>query len=186
MADQLYLSYWIPGFTEHNMLRHYERMLGLFPYSRLEKRISTFRIVAIDYAQPPLLERVLPPQEVLAAAAEFRHADSMYCLDTWWDVWQFDGDWEVAPSPASLCCFGPGFERDMDENLRIEFGIDSHFLPQPDAPNSPRMVQSNIKSLLKLVHDLDDALKADRRRLWTESGDNFAERLQEALEQHAD
>ncbi len=74
----------------------------------------------------------------------------------------------------------------MDENLRIEFGIDSHFLPQPDAPNSPRMVQSNIKSLLKLVHDLDDTLKADRRRLWSESGDNFAERLQEALQEHAE
>ncbi len=94
------------------MLRHDERMLGLFPYSRLEKRISAFRIVALDYAQPPLLERVLPPQDVLAAAIEFRHADSMYCLDAWWDLWQFAGDWQVAPSPASLCCFGPGFERD--------------------------------------------------------------------------
>ena len=42
--------------------------------------------------------------------------------------------------------------------LEIEFGIDANFLPQPDLPDSPRMIESNIKSLLKLVHDLDDAL----------------------------
>jgi hypothetical protein len=43
------------------------------------------------------------------------------------------------------------------------------------------MTQSNIKSLLKLVHDLDDVLSVSKRRLWTESGENFAEKLQEAL-----
>jgi hypothetical protein len=44
------------------------------------------------------------------------------------------------------------------------------------------MIQSNIKSLLKLVHDLDDALPVETRRLWTESGGSFSEKLQQALE----
>jgi hypothetical protein len=43
------------------------------------------------------------------------------------------------------------------------------------------MVQSNIKSLLKLVHDLDDALPVETRRLWSESGENFSEKLHQAL-----
>jgi hypothetical protein len=43
------------------------------------------------------------------------------------------------------------------------------------------MVQSNIKSLLKLVHDSDDALPVETRRLWSESGDNFSEKLHHAL-----
>ena len=43
------------------------------------------------------------------------------------------------------------------------------------------MVRSNIRSLLHLVHTLDDALAVDRRQLWSESGVNFAERLQSAL-----
>ena len=43
-------------------------------------------------------------------------------------------------------------------------------------------IQSNIKSLLKLVHDLDDALPVETRRLWSESGENFSEKLQQALQ----
>jgi hypothetical protein len=43
------------------------------------------------------------------------------------------------------------------------------------------MVQSNIKSLLKLVHDLDDALPVETRRLWSESGENFSDKLHQAL-----
>jgi hypothetical protein len=65
--------------------------------------------------------------------------------------------------------------------LEIEFGIDANFLPQPDLPDSPHMIESNIKSLLKLVHDLDDALPVETRRLWSESGENFAEKLHQAL-----
>ncbi|MCP5113820.1 MAG: hypothetical protein GY953_23555, partial [bacterium] len=38
MADRLFLSYCIRGYTEHNMLRHYERMLRAFPFSRLRPR----------------------------------------------------------------------------------------------------------------------------------------------------
>jgi hypothetical protein len=65
--------------------------------------------------------------------------------------------------------------------LEIEFGIDANFLPQPEVPGSPRMIESNIKSLLKLVHDLDDALPVETRKLWSESGGNFADKLHQAL-----
>jgi hypothetical protein len=82
---------------------------------------------------------------------------------------------------VALCCFGPDFEHESDDQLRIEFGIDAHFLPQPELPNSLRMIQSNITSLLKLVHDLDDALPVDTRRLWSESGENFSDKLHQAL-----
>jgi hypothetical protein len=33
MADQLYLSYWLRGFSEGNMLRKFERLLRTFPFS---------------------------------------------------------------------------------------------------------------------------------------------------------
>ena len=77
----------------------------------------------------------------------------------------------------------PGLAEDAAANcaLEIEFGIDANFLPQPDLPDSPRVIQSNIKSLLKLVHDLDDALLVETRMLWSESGENFAEKLHQAL-----
>ena len=185
MADQLYLSYILRKYSEENMLRHYEKLLGLFPFSRLAKNPSTFKVIPVNHTEPAVLEvpMVAPVSidQVLAAAKDFENADSCYRLESWWDLWQFDKDWTLTPSRAALVCFGPEFEREEDAHLEIEFGIDAHFLPQPDIPGSLVTIQSNIKSLLKLVHDLDDALPVETRRLWSESGENFSEKLQQKL-----
>ncbi len=185
MADQLYLSFQLRNFSPQNMLRHYEKLLTIFPFSRLSRQPSTFKVLAVDYNEPTVLEIPYPPpvdlDAVVAAAKDFENPDACYRLETWWDLWQFEADWQLAPSRVALCCFGPEFEHETGDHLSIEFGIDAHFLPQPDLPNSVRMVQSNIKSLLKLVHDLDDALPVETRRLWSESGENFSEKLHQAL-----
>ena len=167
------------------MLRHYEKLLKLFPFSRLATQASTFKILAVDYSEPIVLEVPLPApvqiEDVLTAAQEFQHADASCQLETWWDLWQFEADWKLTPCRVTLCCFGPEFQREGGEHLSIEFGIDANFLPQPELPNSVRMIQSNIRSLLKLVHDLDDALPVETRQLWSESGENFSEKLHQAL-----
>ncbi len=185
MADQLYLSYWISGFTEHNMLRFFEKSLRLFPVSRLNGNASTLRITPIAVTEPALFEYAFAPgftpQEVVTAAQAFRHADCCYQFDTSWDLWQHEQDWALQPSRVSLACYGPDFERELGENLLIDFGIDANFLPRPDVPSALTMAQSNIRSLLKFVHDLDDALGTPRRQLWTESGESFADRLQHVL-----
>jgi hypothetical protein len=185
MADQLYLSYWLRNYSEQNMLRHYEKLLKLFPFSRLARQPSTFKVLAVDYNQPPMLEipfpAPIPLEQVIAAAKDFQNADCCYRLESWWDLWQFDSKWELTPARVALSCFGPEFEKENDAHLDIEFGIDAHFLPQPEILDSLPMVQSNIKSLLKLVHDLDDALPVETRQLWSESGENFSEKLHQAL-----
>jgi hypothetical protein len=185
MADQLYLSYWLRKHTGQNMLRHYETLLKLFPFSRLTQNPSTFRVIPLDYSEPAVLEVAFPPpldlEEVLTAAQEFQNADSCYRLETWWDLWQYETDWQLMPSRVALCCYGPEFQRETGEHLSIEFGIDAHFLPQPQIPGSLRMIQSNIQSLLKLVHDLDDALPVETRLLWSEGGENFSDKLHQAL-----
>jgi hypothetical protein len=185
MADQLYLSYTLRNYSEETLLRYYEKVLKLFPFSRLARHASTFKVIPVDYGEPAVLEvpfpAPVPLEQVLAAARDFLNADVSYRLETWWDLWQFDGDWKLAPSRVALCCFGPEFERETDAGMEIEFGIDAHFLPQPEIEGSLRVIQSNIKSLLKLVHDLDDALPVETRRLWSESGENFSEKLQQAL-----
>jgi hypothetical protein len=208
MADQLYLSYWLRNFSEPTMLRHYEKLLRLFPFSRLAKQPSTFKVIAVNYAEPIVLEVPYPPpvpiDDILAAAKEFQNPDSCYRLETWWDLWRFTTDWKLEPTRVALACFGPDFDQGaagfhpaqqaavtefpgstestaLNCGLEIEFGIDANFLPQPELADSPRMVQSNIKSLLKLVHDLDDALPVETRMLWSESGENFAEKLHQAL-----
>ena len=184
MADRLYLSYWVRGFTEHNMLRHWERMLSRFPFSRLMPR-AELRIHAIELNEAPLLVRDfggdVSIDAVLKAARDFLHADSGFVLDAAWDIWQFDEEWKLMPAPVTLNCFGPLFPSDLGEQLLIEFGPDVHFLPGDDDADQLAPVRHNIRSLLHLVDDLDGALAVDKRKLWTESGANFADRLQSTL-----
>lgn len=188
MADQLYLSYKLRGYSDMTMLRHYEKLLGQFPYSKLSEAQSTLRVTPVSWAEPPVLETPMNPpiqvDEIIRRAKEFQTDDCAIQFDTWWDLWQFDekkDDWAVTPSRVSLICFGPRFEDESEDNLRVDFGVDSNFLPQPDRPDSIRMMQSNIRSLLHLAGELDRTLNAEARKLWTESGDSFVEKLMGAL-----
>src|SRR5436305_11703835 len=93
MADQLYLSYWLSNYSEQNMLRYYERVLRLFPFSRLARQPSTFKVSAVDETEAPVLEIPLPPpvkiEDVISAAKDFQNPDCAYRLESWWDLWQF-------------------------------------------------------------------------------------------------
>ena len=106
-----------------------------------------------------------------------------YRLESYWDLWQYDVEWRLAPTGATLACFGPEFDNGAadtpseQEHLRIDLGVDITFLPQPEIAGSGRLVESNIKSLLRLVHEIEDKLPVRRRLLAAESGENFADRL---------
>lgn len=185
MSDQLYLSCWIRGFGALNMHRTLEKALNQFPFSRLSEIESTLRIYAIEMAEPPLIETAFPaPPDVaviVKAAKEFPSPDCSYQLTTWWDLWLYETEWSVRPARVTVSCHGPEFRSEQGEHLLIEFGLDSRFLPHADVPNSLVMTRSNLRSLVKLVHELDQALPVEKRLIWSESGENFAERLREAV-----
>jgi len=186
MADQLYLSYWVRGFTEHNMLRHFEKLLGKFPFSTMSPAGPVLRVYALEFVEPPLLERRFDWDAdigtVIAAAKEFQNADCGYLLEAYWDLWQYTNSWKLTPSAVRLACFGTAFENDLGDHLRIECGLDADFLPRPHIPESAGKTQSNVRSLLRLAHELDDLLPLGKRLLQTESGENFADRLKAAME----
>jgi hypothetical protein len=187
VADQLYLSYKLRGYTAQTVVRHFEKLLKLFPYSKLSRGATTLRVNAVSAVEPPVFEQSFddPPEvdAMLQAARAFASPDCGMYVDTRWDLWQFETDWQVTPTRITLAAFAPAFDSGFDDHLRIEFGIDSLFLPQPDLPNHLFMARSNVRSLLHLVHELDRGFSVEERRLWTETGDNFAERLQVALEE---
>lgn len=188
MPDRLYLSCWVRGFNGANMLRHFEKLLSVFPFSKLGKRGPELRVYAIEHAEPPLIEREFPPgvepSALIFAAREFMQDDCACEAAAAWDLWQFESDWKLAPASVILSCFGPAFENEERDHLRIEFGLDAHFVPDPSLDGSPRMVESNLKSLLHLVHETERVLDLERRRLWSESGANPAERIAEVLRPH--
>jgi len=173
------------------MLRQYGKLLDLFPFSPVNPADSILRVQAVSTAEPAMAERAfldpVDPKAVIAAANEYSNDDCAYSFETWWGLWTFDKDWKLAPARVTLHCFGPRFidspigdEERQAEHLRVDFGLDTWFLPQAELPNGAWYARSNLKGIIKLVHSLDEGLPVERRAIWTETGGNFAERLREA------
>ncbi|HYP13880.1 MAG TPA: hypothetical protein VEQ63_08140 [Bryobacteraceae bacterium] len=185
MPDRLYLSCKLRGVTASNMLRHYHRLLAAVPYSRLATVGGLLRVNAVSEVEPPVYEASfdppVDPDAILKHAREFTASDCAVQFETAWDLWQYEQDWEVAPSRMTVSCFGPDYEDSDGDHLRISFGLDSLFIPDTTLPNGLFMARSNIRSLLHFAEQLDKTLTLESRRLWSESGENFAERLQAAL-----
>ena len=188
MSDRLYLSCWVAGFSGQNMLRHYGKLLDAFPASKLSTRASVLRVYALEFVEPPAAERSFEAGAesslIVAAAREFAKPDCCCEIETAWDLWQHEGDWNLQPVPVRLFCMGPEFEdNEAGDNLRIDFGLDSNFLPMPGVEGALRMQQSNLKSLLHLVGEIERALPLEKRQVWSESGANFADLLKQAVGQ---
>lgn len=191
MTDQLFLSIWLERHAQLNRLKHFRSLLRLFPFSQREQPQTTISIQAVDATEPTLLERAVNGpvdiEDVESTFVDYSGDDLAYEVESWWDLWQFEGDWALRPARVTLSCFNAEFDNGTEresfdqEDLRIDFGIDSHYLPMPEVPGSARMVESNVKSLLRLVHQIESTLPVANRRLETESGENFADRLQQLL-----
>lgn len=185
MADQLYLSCWLANFSPLALASNFEKLLAAFPFSKLARTDPVLRIYAVAFSEPPLMETAIPspadPSAIARLASEFQNPDCCYEITAAWDLWVPGPDWKLGPATVSLACFGPAFESEGGEHLRIDFGLETQFLPGVEVPGGMPMIRSNIQSLLRLVHDLDDRFALERRLLWSESGENFADRLQAAL-----
>ena len=125
--------------------------------------------------------------EVMKMLSDYTGDDIAYRVESWWDLWQYDKDWNLRPARVILSCFGAEFDSGVEwsgssqEDMRMDFGVDAHYLPQPEIIGSGKLIESNIKSLLRLVHELDSVLPVEKRKLETESGENFADRLKQAI-----
>ena len=191
MTDQLFLSIWLNRNGRLSRIRQFENLLRNFPFSQREQPQSILSVLAIDSTEPSLLEKPingpLDVDELLSTLNDYVGEDIAYEIESWWDLWVYDGDWKLAPARVLLSCFGPEFDNGTDllaedqEDLRIDFGVDCHYLPDLEVPGGGKLVESNVKSLLRLVHQLDSAVEIEVRKLQTESGENFAERLQSVL-----
>jgi hypothetical protein len=184
VSDRVYLSCWVRGYNDANMLRHFARLLETFPFSRLSRRGPVLRVVAVSYGEAPVLERLFEPgakaSDLAAAAREFVQPDCAVEVEAGWDLWLPNGDWQLRPSPVRLMCFASEFDNETGDHLRIDLGLDAVFLPYGDG-TSLRMHESNLRSLLTLAGDVEKALALERRQIWAESGANFADLVSKAV-----
>lgn len=185
MPDRLYFSYCLKDHRTQPVLHQFQKLLEVFPFSNLAKRGPVLRIYALEFAEPPLTELEFPvapePGDIVEAARAFMLADCACEIDAAWDLWDYDGEWKLAPVSVTLACYGPEFDNGVGDHLRIEFGPDPRFLPATGVEGSLRMGESNLKSLLRLIGDLERTVDAERRQVWSESGANFADVLKQAV-----
>ena len=131
-------------------------------------------------------------------AAEFLHGDYAYESTAFWDLWAFQKNggpaaWKQAAHPVTLLCHGPNFEDGRAEggHLEVDFGSDTPFradqaLPDADARTLARdyrqRLQENMRKLLDFVGDVEKRLPVEKRLLWTETGENFAEMVRRSFQ----
>lgn len=168
------------------MLDHLYKLLAMFPFSRLRQGIRSLEIYALEYAEPPLMETGFDEQtgaaNVIELAREHAGPDVAFVIEGFWELWRWEGQWKLAPGPVSIECFGPDFTSDSDDHLRLCLGVDKDFLPRDDVEGGAIAIRSNIKGLLRLVEEIAKTLPLAGRRLWLESGEDFAARLRDQLD----
>lgn len=185
MPDALFLTLWLRGFSSLALPVYFRKAMAAFPLSRLQPA-ARFRILPISFAEPPLIEEDFEAdrglEDLSAIVQEHLHEDCAYQLETCWDLWQWgDGGWSLQPSRVTIDLYGAAFESELGEHFRFDFGPESLYLPDPRS-DQLRPVQSNIRSLLHLAGDLEQALPVERRTLWSEGDENLAERLSAILD----
>jgi hypothetical protein len=185
MADPLFLSFWLNGFSPLALPLYFRKTLDVFPFSTLSPG-SILRVYAVSFQEVPVFEGFIDQhvdtQEATSIVQEFLHEDCCFQLETRWDIWQWDEDWSLRPARARIEVCGPKFEPDVigptgeAEHVRIDLGWEDLFLPAPKS-DQLRPVQSNIRSIVHLATDIEATLSVRNRLLWSENEDNFADRL---------
>lgn len=189
MPDQLCLSLRLRDFDEHTMLACFRELLRLFPFSALRPGIAALRIYALEFTEPGLSEQMfagdVDAETLVELAEEFPEPDCAYLLEGWWDLWRHDanGNWQLSPSPVVLTCFGPQFENEIGDHLRLELGPEERFLPLVGVPQSARKAHSNLQSIARLAREIEKRMPLERQSLWSESGEDFAEHLMELADE---
>jgi hypothetical protein len=190
-GNPLFLSLWLGGFSPLALPIYFRKTLEVFPFSKLNPA-SFLRVWAVSFHEVPVFESFLDTavdaREAADLVQEILHDDCCIQLETRWDLWLWDGDWALKPSRVCIELHAPLFEHDVlnplgpPEQIWIDLGREDLYLPQPKS-DQLRPVQSNIRSILHLADDLEEALTVERRLLWSESEDNFAERLMLLLDE---
>jgi hypothetical protein len=118
MPNRAYANIWIRGFSEENMLGHFEQFLATVPVSATPPGFTTLLIRAVDFAEAPLEDQDFrgwspTPTDIASLAREHLSADVCYEVGARWDLWLRDKEtasWKLEPSRLEISCFGPDFD----------------------------------------------------------------------------
>jgi len=187
MADPLHLSLWFPHFATIEMLPRAASVMKQFPFSEQRPGVTYLAIHPVSWSEPTVLERRfvpgVSPEVAASAASELLHEDYAYVFEAHWDLWLPEqmGRPQLKPSPVKILVHGKEFERADSEtgDIEFDFGLDSPFLLESVrlTPADETLLQQNVSKLVAFTAALEKNSGATSRLLWSESDENFAQKL---------
>jgi hypothetical protein len=189
VADSLYLSLWFPSFELDEMLPRALAVMRQFPFSAQQPGISYVALHPVSWNEPTIFEQRfrpgVPPEEAVLPATDLLHEDYAYLFEAFWDLWILAPDrqeWSPQPSLVKFLIHGVEFDEgayEQEGNVQVDFGIDSPFLQDEVQLTSEAetRVRANVQKLVEFTSKAEKASGASGRLLWSESEENFAQKL---------
>jgi len=188
MADILFYSLWYTDFEMIEMLPHALRALQQFVPSKALPGISHIAVHPISWNEPTILEQHyrpgVSPEAAIVVAADLLHEDYAYAFESNWDLWspQPNGEWTQQPTPVRFIVRGEEFEEGEAQTqgeIQVDFGLDVPFLHEEldlTAELESR-VRANVQMLVDFIHRVETNAGTATRLLWSEAGENLAQKL---------
>jgi hypothetical protein len=189
MPDPLYLSLWFPSFEAEDMVPRALTVMQQFPFSALRPGITYLALHPVSWEEPTILERRfrpgLAPEEAVTIAFDLLHEDFAYLFEAFWDLWILAEDgkqWALQPVQAKFLVHGLEFDEGMHHeagHIQVDFGLDTPFLHEGVAlsADAETKVRANVQKLVEFTTQVEKNSGASARLLWSESEENFAQKL---------
>jgi hypothetical protein len=194
MADQIYLSLWFPNFRPDALAPAVVSVLKQFSSVGGASHVSASAAYPLSWNETPIFQRIFVDAEEAAfdqavpEAMELLHEDFAYEFEIKWELWApvaeggLDVVWKKEPHVARVVGFGPEFDdRAYEQNghVRVDFGLDTFFLHEDVDldPEGAEYVKRNVTMLVDLTNAIQENCGISSRLLWSESGENLAQKL---------
>jgi hypothetical protein len=203
MADQLYLSLWYANFRFTQLPAALERVLQQFAAVGGSDKVKAATVYPLGWNESPVYQWVhsdkdpaenAEPIQAITRATEILHEDYAYEFEVEWELWAPDSEggeqlaWKLEPRLVRITGFGPEFDEgsfEQNGQVRIDLGSDTPFLQEEVAlsAESAGYVKRNVQKLVDLTTLMQKNAGAATRLLWSESGENLAQKLIARLQQ---
>jgi hypothetical protein len=196
MADQLYLSVWFPNFRLASLPAALVAVLKQFSKTGGSSTVAAAATYPISWNEAPVFQRIFDdeenevaaPERAVAEATEMLHDDYAYEFEVEWELWSpaqqgdLDPLWKLEPHTVRITGFGPEFDEgsyEQNGHIRIDLGTDTVFLQdEVDLDQeAAKKVQQNVQHLIDFTHAIEQNIGISSRLLWSESGENLAQKL---------
>ena len=191
------MSLWYANFRFAELPAALERVMREFGAVSGQGKVRAATVYPLSWQESPVYQRVYDekdapeasqPLHAIAGAIEMLHEDYAYEFEMTWDLWVgesgggLDAIWKKEPRVVRITGFGPEFDEgsfEQNGQIRIELGSDAPFLQEEVELNDEGAdyVKQNVQKLVDLTLALEKNAGAVTRLLWSESGENLAQKL---------